>query len=135
MKRHTRITRKMMRSLPKVQTHEHLDCSVRPLTLLEYWDELGFNSKLPFPKSVLDLWRAAQILKTKGGADAADLVNKLENMAAAEYQRYLVKFASASLANYVQAIVDHVLPVMQSPTNLYRITKQRIQDAINDGHI
>lgn len=122
-----RIGKRQMRSLPKIMLHEHLDCSLRPRTMLELWEKRGFeNAKIAFPASVLDTWRLAS---TKSGVEKRQLRTK----AAQEYQKFLVGFASLSLANYVQAIVDHVLPLMQTKSNLARITSDRIDDAIADG--
>ena len=53
--------------------------------------------------------------------------------AAAEYQNFLAREGSKSLANYVTAIVHHVLPLMQSADRLTRITRERIEDATVDG--
>jgi len=122
-----RIGKRQMRSLPKIMLHEHLDCSLRPRTMLELWEKRGFeNAKIAFPASVLKTWKLAS---TKSGAEK----RRLRTQAAQEYQKFLVGFASLSLANYVQAIVDHVLPLMQSSSNLTRITSERIDDAIADG--
>jgi adenosine deaminase len=107
--------------------HEHLDCSLRPRTMLELWEKRGFeNAKIAFPASVLDTWRLAS---TKSGVEK----RRLRTQAASEYQKFLVGFASESLAKYVQAIVDHVLPLMQSKANMTRITRERVDDAIADG--
>lgn len=126
--KHTNLVgKRQMRSLPKIMLHEHLDCSLRPRTMLELWEKRGFeNAKIAFPASVLDTWRLAS---TKSGAEK----RRLRDQAAREYQKFLVGFASQSLANYVQAIVDHVLPLMQSKSNMTRITSERIDDAIADG--
>ncbi len=108
------------RALPKVLLHEHLDCSLRPRTMLELWAQTDFNNpNFPFPLEIVELWLSGLKL------------NQVK--ASRKYQSYLVKFAGQSLTNYVKAIVDHVLPLMQSVDNLYRITKERIEDARNDG--
>ena len=40
-----------MRQKPKILIHEHLDCSLRPRTMMEFWDALGFdNAQIPFPR-------------------------------------------------------------------------------------
>jgi len=123
----TKMGKRRMRSLPKIMLHEHLDCSLRPRTMLELWEKRGFeNAKIAFPADVLDLWRRA----TKASGVER---RRLRTEAAKQYQKFLVGFASQSLANYVQAIVDHVLPLMQSGENLTRITKERIDDATADG--
>lgn len=125
----TFLGRRTMRSKPKIMLHEHLDCSLRPRTMLELWEEIGFEkAKIAFPADVLKLWQRAN--QERGQARRvlrSDAVNK--------YRAFLVGFASQSLANYVQAIVDHVLPLMQTRKNLTRITRERIEDAAADGII
>lgn len=127
-KLHTTIVgKRQMRSLPKIMLHEHLDCSLRPRTMLELWESLGFEkAKIAFPADVLETWRRA-------GTESGTARRRSRAAAAAGYQKFLVGFASQSLANYVNAIVDHVLPLMQTPANLTRITKERVDDAIADG--
>ncbi len=123
------LTKSDIRSLPKVMIHEHLDCSLRPLTMLELWDEVGFDkTRFPFPADLLSNWRDAT-------AASGSAKRKLKRSVASAYQDYLAKFASQSLANYIKAIVDHILPVMQTREQLVRITKERIEDAVADGII
>jgi|GEM_PF-428905 Adenosine deaminase len=120
---------RQMRRLLKILIHEHLDCSLRPRTMLELWSKKGFDqAKIPFPADVLDRWNRAD---QSFGLER----RRLRVEAVTNYQKFLVTFASASLANYVQAIVDHVLPLMQSKENLTRITRERIEDAAKDGII
>lgn len=127
MKRHSPLGMRKMRTLPKVMLHEHLDCSLRPRTMLELWQSHGFEkAKIVFPAEVLSTWHRAS---SSSGVDR----RKLRTTAAGQYQDFLVGFASESLANYVNAIVDHVLPIMQSPANLKRITRERMEDATADG--
>lgn len=115
-----------LRRQPKILTHEHLDCSVRPLTLLELWSEIGFDKAktVPFPDDLLLQWQTV----------AGSAKGKRQEVAD-RYQEYVAGFASASLKNYVDCIVWTVLPVMQSAKNLYRITRERLEDAIEDGVI
>ncbi len=127
MKRHSPLGMRKMRSLPKVMLHEHLDCSLRPRTMLELWQSQGFEkAKIDFPTDVLSEWNQAS--RATGMSR-----RKLRTNAARQYQDFLVGFASESLANYVKAIVDHVLPIMQTPNNLTRITRERMEDATADG--
>lgn len=118
-----------MRRKPKIMLHEHIDCSPRPRTMIEEWDRLGFDTaKMPFPSNVVGPWDNA---KNKSGAEK----RRLRAQAVQRYQKFLVGFASSSLKNYVQAIVDHILPLMQSERTLKRITRERIHDAKVDGII
>ena len=116
-----------IRQWPKLLLHEHLDCSLRPSTLLELASCLGFDNQafaeLPFPSEIVNAWNAAGSNKRKRA------------QVARQYQTFIAGHASASLHNYVQAIVKHVLPVMQTEEALYRITKERIEDAVADGVI
>lgn len=118
-----------MRRKPKIMIHEHLDCSLRPRTMIELWDKIGFEkAEIPFPANVVSPWNTAK--KKSGNARRI-----LRKKAVTNYQKFLVSFASESLANYVKAIVDHILPLMQSVENLKRITRERIHDAKVDGII
>jgi adenosine deaminase len=124
------ISSRRMRALPKLQIHEHLDCSPRPRTMLELWEKIGFDkAKMAFPPEVLNAWRTAN--------RARSLAKKrsLRKKAVVLYHDFLAKFASASLDNYLQAIGDHILPLMQTKQNLKRITRERIADAVTDGHV
>jgi len=105
-----------MRRLAKLMLHEHLDCSLRPRTMLELMQEHGYPAN--FPASIKALMEAGEV------GEASVL-----------YQRHIVGFASESLANYIEAVVNHVLPLMQTEEALFRITEERIEDAVNDGLI
>ncbi|MDR3613848.1 MAG: hypothetical protein P4L53_09775 [Candidatus Obscuribacterales bacterium] len=105
--------------LPKVMLHEHLDCSLRPRTILELMDALGeFPASMPV--EVVELWRGDSASKAK---------------AASIYQNWLSEEGSKSLKAYVDCIIFHLTRVMQSADNLYRITRERIEDAVADGII
>ncbi|MBY0359872.1 MAG: hypothetical protein K2W82_17850 [Candidatus Obscuribacterales bacterium] len=122
MKNQRKLTKKQFRALPKIITHDHLDCSVRPQTLLELWEAVGFEqARLAFPEEIVAAWKAAGKSRRKRFSTGQ------------VYQKHIAKHASASLKNYVEAIVWHVLPVMQTADNIYRITKERIKDAVADG--
>ena len=128
-KKSPRLGIRKMRQKPKILIHEHLDCSLRPRTMLELWDKMGFDqAKIPFPANVVGPWDNAKLVS---GSERREL--RLQ--AVQNYRKFLVGFASKSLANYVQAIVDHILPLMQSQPHLRRITRDRIADAKNDGII
>lgn len=105
-----------IKSMPKVLLHEHLDCSLRTSTMLEFWNEEKWQVPQNFPARIKELYEQG---KRDEAADA--------------YQEFLAAEAGLSLANYVTAIVHHVLPLMRSASRLARITKERIEDAVNDG--
>lgn len=123
---------RISRKSPKILIHEHLDCSPRPATMLELWEEIGFE-KASIPQNILATWRGDNVTTTGAGRKSALLAARTR--AAKKYQQWLVGFASASLANYVEAIVKHILPLMQTEKNLERITRERMEDAIADGVI
>jgi adenosine deaminase len=106
-------------ALPKVMLHEHLDCSLRPRTILELMDALG-EFPASMPDEVIELWRG-------------DFASKAQ--AASVYQDWLSGQGSQSLKAYIDCILFHLVPVMQSPENLRRITSERIEDAVADGII
>jgi len=114
-----KLTLQEAQALPKVISHEHLDCSLRPWRILELGTKLGTN----IPSRFTTAWKAA------GNDYAAQM------RVAQAYQDSVSEFASKSLANYLDAIIKHVLPVMQTQENLYLITKERIEDAVADGII
>lgn len=120
---HASLGESQLKELPKILLHEHLDCSLRPLTMLELWSKrksktASGKTSLPptFPETVITAWEAGD-----------------REQAAAAYQCFLCERAGSSLANYVQAISDHVLPLMQTGEDLFRIASERFQDAVEDG--
>lgn len=110
------LGRQAIVALPKVLLHEHLDCSLRTATMLELFQEASWPVPANFPANV------RQQFETGARAEAA-----------IAYQQFLADEASLSLANYVTAIVHHVLPLMQTEAQLTRITRERIEDAVADG--
>ena len=123
------LGKRKMRQKPKIMIHEHLDCSLKPRTMLELWERIGFDkAQIGFPANVTDPW-----INAEGVAGVER--RRLRRQAAENYHKFLVGYATKSLANYVQAIVDHVLPLMQTKQNLRRITRERIHDAKVDGII
>ena len=120
--------------LPKVLIHEHLDCSVRHFTILELMDQ-GNIFPASMPAQVLKLWHGESVDKSLPQADYARARQASKEQAATEYGIWISSFAKQSLKNYVDAIGEHILPVMQTSDNLYHITKERIEDAIKDGII
>ncbi|MGD9683053.1 MAG: adenosine deaminase [Candidatus Obscuribacterales bacterium] len=123
------LGKRKMQAKPKILIHEHLDCSPEPVRMLTRWDEIGFDkAKIAFPADVVTPWQEA---KDATGWDR----RRLRSLAAARYQKFIASYAQASLANYVQAIVDHVLPLMQTQDDLLAITRDRIATAVKDGII
>lgn len=114
----TSLDRELAVSFPKILLHEHLDCSLRPATMLNFFAEDGWMVPSNFPDAVKQTYEGGDLFA-----------------AASQYQNFLAKEASKSLANYVNAIVLHVLPLMQNKARLSRITKERVDDAIADGVI
>lgn len=124
-----------LRKLPKLQLHEHIDCSLRPYTMLDLWSRIGFDkAAMPFPKNVIELWQAqgkdAFLGNSRGG-----YVSACRRRAAKLYGDWVAEFAQESLKNYLDAIGLHVLPLMHDLDNLSRIVAERIDDAVADGHI
>ena len=113
-----------IQTMPKVLNHEHLDCSLRPRTVLELASKIGFDkfATLAFPAQTTSGWLSAQ-------------TRQEQEEVAAQYQHIIAEHASSSLANYVAAVVHHLLPVMQTACALERITSERIEDALADGII
>lgn len=123
------------RGMPKLQLHEHIDCSLRPYTMLDLWSRIGFEkASMPFPAEVVKLWQADEARRadpaSRGGKVAAS-----RRRAAAKYGDWVADFAQESLKNYLDAIGLHVLPLMHDMDNLSRIVAERMEDAVKDGHI
>lgn len=121
----TKLTKSELRGMPKISWHDHLDCDPRHATILELADQVGFDkfTTLPFPDDII-----ADVIASRGDATARAAVTR-------RYAQFISGHASASLANYVQAVVHHVLPVMQTHEQLVRITRERVEDAVADGII
>jgi adenosine deaminase len=103
-------------AMPKVLLHEHLDCSLRTGSMLEFWHDENWRVPDNFPPQVRQMFDAKNF-----------------DQAALAYQEFLSQDASLSLANYVAAIVHHVLPLMQTAERITRITRERVEDAVADG--
>jgi adenosine deaminase len=119
----------------KLQIHEHIDCSLRPYSMLDMWSVIGFaTSKLTFPAEIVALWQA----EGKEGLPAnkrGSFVANSRRKAAELYSDWVSSYAKESLNNYLAAIGFHVLPLMHDMGNLTRIVRERIEDAVKDGHI
>ncbi|MBZ0189580.1 MAG: hypothetical protein K8F91_25260 [Candidatus Obscuribacterales bacterium] len=123
------LGKRKMKAKPKILIHEHLDCSTEPLWMLSRWEQIGFDkARMPFPQDVVTAWLDSKALS--GWAR-----RRQRALAVNRYQKFIASYARMSLANYVQAIVDHVLPLMQTQDDLYEITSDRIKAAVKDGII
>jgi adenosine deaminase len=121
--------------LAKLQIHEHIDCSLRPYTMLAMWSKVGFStSKLPFPAEIVALWEGEGKEKLSANRRGAFTANS-RRKAAKLYSDWVSSFAKESLNNYLAAIGYHVLPLMHDLSNLSQIVHERIDDAVKDGHI
>lgn len=139
---------------PKILIHEHIDCSPRhrrlltgwerfnfdpskvkfPEATMAFWKSIGFDpASVAFPKDVVELWTGKRLDASLTGTARAAQFRKDRNAAVKQYEQFLRGYASSSLANYVNAIVVHILPLMQTADDLYVITKERIEDAVKDG--
>ena len=129
------------RSLAKVQIHEHIDCSLRPRTCVELWAkrnfeiaEAGRKAGVAFPEDIVNLWRAEGSSDLPASQRSA-FVRKSRAEAVLRYDNWVASFAQESLDNYLAAIIYHVLPLMHDLGNLSRIVRERIEDAVKDGHV
>jgi adenosine deaminase len=130
----SKLSKSEVIKLPKILIHEHLDCSVRHFTLLDLMDQAGiFPASMP--DEILNRWLGSDVEKSLPTSEYEAARQVSREHAAVEYGKWISGFAGQSLKNYVSAIVEHILPVMQTSENLYRITKERIEDAIKDGII
>ncbi|HEY9715133.1 MAG TPA: hypothetical protein V6C72_16805, partial [Chroococcales cyanobacterium] len=70
-----------LRQLPKIMLHEHLDCSLRPRTMLELMEQVGFPTN--FPDNIRDTWLS------QGRDSVADAHEREQNRQAAtdDYQK------------------------------------------------
>ncbi|HEY9777417.1 MAG TPA: hypothetical protein V6C81_26885 [Planktothrix sp.] len=150
-----RLTRAELRKVFKGNIHDHIDCFPEYYTLLSkwhqlydfdfgkvkfpegvraYWKMMNFDpSAVAFPAEVISLWRGEGLsLELTGHARAAAL-RKNRQDAARQYGQFLVGYGSGSLFQYVQAIVVHILPVMQNAEPIELIMKQRLASAKKNG--
>lgn len=114
-----KLTLEQAKRLPKIVLHEHYDCSIRPAHVLATGTKRGFDVPMQFKQA----WRAA-------GNDAV-----AQQLAAAEYQKWLKAHASKSLTNYLEILWAQVLPTLQTSEDLYKTAKERIEDAVEDGMV
>jgi adenosine deaminase len=143
-----RLNRRQAKRAFKGNFHDHIDCSVEYSTLLDQWDKLyDFNlanfpfpegvrgywaavkfdpSTLAFPQAVIDAWRCTGIEGT-----AAKRASKRK--AVRLYRQFLLDNTSGKLFIYVQAILVHILPVMQTEEHVERIIRERVRMGVRNG--
>jgi adenosine deaminase len=104
--------------------------------MLELWEKIGFEkSRTPFPPEILAEWHSIEKRHLLAQGQASNSLKSQIQSAGRRYQEWLSGFASKTLENYLQAIVDHILPLMQNADHITRVTQERIEDAIRDGII
>jgi adenosine deaminase len=120
--------------LPKVLLHEHLDCSVRPYTILDIMHRMD---KIPedIPADILKLWQGKHLDDSLSTRYFNAALEASKEKASELYRQWIIRFASQSLWHYVKAIAIHIIPVMQTANSICRITRERIEDAVKDGII
>lgn len=107
-----------VRDWPKGGTHEHFDCSIEPEFILA-----NASSLASIPDEFVQRWLAA-------GNDPI-----AQASVAAAFQSHAASFAQASLQNYLDAIGQWILPVLQTPDALYDRAMSRFRRAEADGLI
>lgn len=107
-----------VRSWPKGGTHEHFDCSIEPDFILKRGSELGLALPEPFASD----WRAAADDTTRGAVALA-------------FQQHVAGKAFGRLDNYLAAIGNYILPVLQTQDDLYDRCMSRLRRAEADGLI
>jgi adenosine deaminase len=114
-----KYTEQEVRSWAKGGTHEHFDCSIEP----EYILAQGARLHTGIPEQFVQKWLAA------GNDPIAQAV------VAQDFQNHVASFAQASLKNYLDAIGQWILPVLQTPEALYDRAMSRLRRADEDGLI
>ncbi|GAB79178.1 adenosine deaminase [Austwickia chelonae] len=97
------LTRDQLRALPKVSLHDHLDGALRPQTIIELAEEIGWQ----LPDAAAD-----------GDAALRDWFYEAST--------------SGSLELYLQTFT-HVVAVLQTPESLTRIAREYVHDLAADG--
>jgi adenosine deaminase len=131
-----KLTAELIARFPKIVLHEHLDCSLRTITILWLWEAIGFEkAAVPFPQEVLEPWRQARRMSCIKGLSPAEVdeIRELEETAARRLQVFLYEHGNKSLADYVACIIGILVPAMQTTDALTQITRERIEDALADG--
>ena len=97
------LDRATIRRAPKVLLHEHLDGGLRPSTLIELADQIGYTALPTRDPEELSGW-----FKPTPGE------------------------AGRSLVRYLEAF-DHTVAVMQSAANIERVAAEEVEDLAADG--
>jgi adenosine deaminase len=92
-----------IRRAPKVLLHEHLDGGLRPATLIELADQIGY-----------------QALPTRNPDELGSWFKPAPGEGGRSLERYLEAF-------------DHTVAVMQTATNIERIAVEEVEDLAADG--
>jgi adenosine deaminase len=114
-----RYTEEEVRRWAKGGTHEHFDCSIEPEFILAQ----GARLNTGIPDEFVAQWLAA-------GNDPI-----AQARVAAAFQNHVAAYAQASLTNYLNAIGQWILPVLQTPDALYDRAMSRFRRAEEDGLI
>lgn len=113
------FTEDEVRGWAKGGTHEHFDCSIEPEFILAQGAKLNTG----IPDEFVQKWLAT-------GNDPI-----AQAQVAAAFQNHIASYAQASLTNYLNAIGQWILPVLQTPEALYDRAMSRFKRAEEDGLI
>src|ERR1700761_9344619 len=89
--------------LPKVLLHEHLDCSVRPYTILDIMHRTN-NIPADIPADILYLWQGKQLDDSLSSRVFNAALEASREKASELYRKWIIQFACQSLWHYVTAI-------------------------------
>ncbi len=136
-----RLNRRQAKRAFKANFHDHIDCSVEYATILDQWDQLyDFNlANFPFPEGVRAYWKAvgfdpASLAFPQEVIDAWRCGDRASKRTAVRlYRDWLLEHTSGKLFIYVQAILVHILPVMQTSDDVERIIRERVRMGVRNG--
>ena len=116
------LTEELIRSLPKVALHDHLDGGLRPATVLELSREHGLLSPGAFEFDADDAVQDTSIEPVTDSSPTSEQVAIWFHAAA----------DSGSLPAYLSTF-DRTLAVMQTAPDLRRIAREFVADMVADG--
>ena len=143
-----KLNRRQSKRAFKGNYHDHIDCSVEYETMLDQWDKLyDFNlNNFPFPESVLGYWKFVKfdpsvlafpqaVIDAWRGTGISDAAGRRASKTKAIrlYREFLLENTSGKLFIYVQAILVHILPVMQTAQHVERIIRERVRMGVRNG--